>query len=178
MHKKSKPRNSFSASHRQAAVQQFPGKQGSITHDGYLGRQMPSPWTSLPSFFPWLYMLSVTPYGMEYPFGQLGSGVPAVSPTSSLCTPSLLPVGRGEEQWSPWLNAQQWLKHPSIINTVFSTKPKHSRIRATAKKINSTAAKTSTGGEREIRRKLHSVVIPSNPDKGETEVSRHETSFN
>ncbi|KAK4816685.1 hypothetical protein QYF61_019921 [Mycteria americana] len=39
-----------------------------------------------------LYMLSLTPYGMEYPFGQLGSAVPAVSPPNSLCTPSLLAV--------------------------------------------------------------------------------------
>jgi len=39
---------------------------------------------------PLLYMLSMTPYGMEYPFGQLGSAVLAVSPPSFLCTSSLL----------------------------------------------------------------------------------------
>ncbi|KAK4821599.1 LOW QUALITY PROTEIN: hypothetical protein QYF61_025176 [Mycteria americana] len=39
-----------------------------------------------------LYMLSMTSYGMEYPFGQLGSAVPAVSPPSFLCSPSLLAV--------------------------------------------------------------------------------------
>ncbi|KAK4832066.1 hypothetical protein QYF61_020622 [Mycteria americana] len=33
-----------------------------------------------------LYILSMTPYGMEYPFGQLGSAVPAVSPPNFLCT--------------------------------------------------------------------------------------------
>ncbi|KAK4823300.1 hypothetical protein QYF61_000513 [Mycteria americana] len=37
-----------------------------------------------------LYMLSMMSYGVEYPFGQLGSAVPAVSPPNSLCTPSLL----------------------------------------------------------------------------------------
>ncbi|KAK4829699.1 hypothetical protein QYF61_006074 [Mycteria americana] len=37
-----------------------------------------------------LYTLSMTSYGVEYPFGQLGSAVPAVSPPSFLCTPSLL----------------------------------------------------------------------------------------
>jgi len=42
-------------------------------------------------------------YGMEYPFGQLGSAVPAVSPPDFLCTPSLLVVGWGEEQKGPWL---------------------------------------------------------------------------
>ncbi|KAK4824175.1 LOW QUALITY PROTEIN: hypothetical protein QYF61_011472, partial [Mycteria americana] len=40
-----------------------------------------------------LYMLSMTPYGVEQPFGQLGSAVPAVSPPSFLCTPSLLAGG-------------------------------------------------------------------------------------
>jgi len=44
-------------------------------------------------FFPPLYMLSIMPYGMEYPFGQLGSAVPAVSPSRFLCTPSLLAGG-------------------------------------------------------------------------------------
>ncbi|KAK4819036.1 hypothetical protein QYF61_024401 [Mycteria americana] len=36
-----------------------------------------------------LYMLSMTPYGVGYPFGQLGSAVPAVSPPNFSCTPSL-----------------------------------------------------------------------------------------
>ncbi|KAK4822228.1 hypothetical protein QYF61_011869, partial [Mycteria americana] len=39
-----------------------------------------------------VYILSMMPYGMEYPFGQLGSAVLAVSPPSFLCTPSLLAV--------------------------------------------------------------------------------------
>lgn len=30
--------------------------------------------------FPQLYLLSMTPYGMEFPFGQLGSAVLSVSP--------------------------------------------------------------------------------------------------
>lgn len=47
-----------------------------------LGRQMSSFWTSSPShccFSPLVYTLSMMPYGQEYPLGQLGSGVPAVS---------------------------------------------------------------------------------------------------
>ncbi|GAB0184698.1 zinc finger protein 804B [Grus japonensis] len=40
-----------------------------------------------------LYMLGMTSYGMEYPCGQLGSAVPAVSPPNSLCTPSPLAGG-------------------------------------------------------------------------------------
>ncbi|KAK4826025.1 hypothetical protein QYF61_003846 [Mycteria americana] len=39
-----------------------------------------------------LYMLNMMPYGVGYPLGQLGSAVPAVSPPSFLCTPSLLAV--------------------------------------------------------------------------------------
>jgi len=33
------------------------------------------------------------PYGMDYPFGQLGSAVPDVSPPSLLFTPSLFAGG-------------------------------------------------------------------------------------
>ena len=49
----------------------------------------PQPACLLPAFL----LLSVTSYDMEYPFGQLGSAVPAVPPPSFLCTPSLLTDG-------------------------------------------------------------------------------------
>ena len=39
-------------------------------------------------------ILSMTSYGMEYPFGQLGSAVLAVLPPSFLCTSSLAERGR------------------------------------------------------------------------------------
>ena len=42
---------------------------------------------------PPVLLLSVTSYGPEYPLGQLGSAVPALSPPNSLCTPSLLAGG-------------------------------------------------------------------------------------
>ena len=52
----------------------------------------------LPSSPPrFIYLLSMTWYGMEYAFGQPGSAVPAVSPPSSLCTPSPLAGGVGRE---------------------------------------------------------------------------------
>ena len=35
-------------------------------------------------------LLSMMPYGTEYPFGQLASAVPAVSPPNFLSTPCLL----------------------------------------------------------------------------------------
>ena len=75
---------------------------------------------------------------------------------SQLCplpTPCALPacslVGWGERQKRPWLcvsPAQQYRKHPCVINTVFSTNPKHSPTPATVKKTNSIPAKTSAGG--------------------------------
>ena len=40
--KQSKLRNLFTPSHQQAGVQPLPGKQGSITCNSFLGRQMPS----------------------------------------------------------------------------------------------------------------------------------------
>lgn len=47
-----------------------------------------------------LSMQCMMPYGLEYPFGHLGSAVLAVSTPSSLCTSRPLLVGWGEEQKS------------------------------------------------------------------------------
>ena len=43
-----------------------------------------------PGQLPSVYILGMTSHGMEYPFGQFGSAVPAVSPPNSLCPSSLL----------------------------------------------------------------------------------------
>ena len=57
---------------------------------GYLGRPMPSLQMSLSKGSPGqtsplsVLLLSMTPYGMGYPFGQLGPAVLAVSPPNSL----------------------------------------------------------------------------------------------
>jgi len=48
-HNQGKRRNSFTASHRQADVQSFPGKQDFIVSDGYLGKEIASFQTSHPS---------------------------------------------------------------------------------------------------------------------------------
>jgi len=48
---------------------------------------------TLPSSFSQIYMLSMTSYDMEYPFGHWGSAVPAVSLPNVLSTYSLLPGG-------------------------------------------------------------------------------------
>ena len=55
----------------------------------------PSPGSSPlpPRQLPPVYTLSMTSYGMEYPFGQLDSAVLAASLPSFLCTPCLLAGG-------------------------------------------------------------------------------------
>ena len=45
---------------------------------------------SLPAPLFLIYILGMTSHGMEYPFGQLGSAVLAVSPHNFLCPSSLL----------------------------------------------------------------------------------------
>jgi len=84
---------------------------------------------------------------MEYPFDQLGSAVPAVSPPNFLCTPSLLTGRVVQEAKRPWCRAstvQRWVKHHCVVNTVFTTNPKHSTLQMTMKKIHSVQAQTST----------------------------------
>jgi len=73
------------------------------------------------------------PYGMEYPFGQLGSAVPAVSPPNFLCTPSLL-IGGVVREAEKALTAEQQLKQ-GILNIFLILNQKHSTIPHTRKKI-------------------------------------------
>ena len=47
-----------------------------------------------------VYILGMTSYGMEYPFGQFGSAVLAVSPPNFLCPSSLLTGWAGEAEKS------------------------------------------------------------------------------
>ena len=83
---------------------------------------------SLPFFCPpTLYTEQKVIYGMEYPFGPLGSAVPAMSPHNFLCTPSLTAGGVGWEAGKALTlctNCSAEKKHPCAINTVFSTNPK------------------------------------------------------
>lgn len=51
---------------------------------------------------PPVLLLSPMSYGVGYPFGELESDVPTVSPSSTLCTPQCSLVGQPEEQRSPW----------------------------------------------------------------------------
>ena len=54
--------------------------------DAQLVPEQPLP----PGQLPPVYILGMTSHGMEYPFGQFGSAVLAVSPPSFLCPSSLL----------------------------------------------------------------------------------------
>lgn len=89
----------------------------------------------------------MTPHGMGHPSGQPGPAVPAVSPPSSCCSPSLLLAGQHQELTGPWLwmsTALQQLNHWCVITNIFITNPKHSIIQASTKKINFILAKIMT----------------------------------
>ena len=47
------------------------------------------------------FIAEQTSYGMEYPFGQFGSAVPAMSPPKILPTPSLLGEAEGMLERQP-----------------------------------------------------------------------------
>lgn len=126
----SKTRNSFLTSHWQAGVQLSPGKQDPVMSNSDLGKASTVTPNVLPSsYFPQLYKLSTRPYGMEYPWGQLGSAVLAVPSPS----PSLLELC--VEQERPWLWAKG--KTPLGYRHVPSSNRNLSPGPATVKKINS-----------------------------------------
>ena len=65
----------------------------------------------------------------------------------SCAPPAYSLVSWYEKQKRPWLcgsTAQQYRKHPCVINIVFSTNPEHSLLLAAMNKTNSILAKTST----------------------------------
>jgi len=72
-----------------------------IAHNQMTDAQpVPKQWPTRPTFLQ-LCMLSMTSYGTEYPFGQLGSAVPAVSPPMPCAPPARLLVEWGEKQKRP-----------------------------------------------------------------------------
>jgi len=74
------------------------------------------PWPTPPA-----YMLSMMPYGMAYPFGQLGSAALAVSP------PSFLYTGQPSRRSWEVLDDLATTKNISMFSTLFS-----SQIQSTA----------------------------------------------
>ena len=65
-----------------------------IAHHVLTNAQLvPEQQSTPPGQLPPLYILGMTSYGMECPFGQFGSAVLAVSPPNFLCIPSLLAGG-------------------------------------------------------------------------------------
>lgn len=72
------------------ARQMFSHSQESLAtaQINYMGRQIPKLQTfPLFSFFPQILLLSLMSYGVEYPFGQLGSAGWALSPSQCLAHP-------------------------------------------------------------------------------------------
>ena len=115
----------------------------------YLGTQTLQFQKSPPSFFfPSLYMLSMTSYGVGYPSGQLGSAVLAGSSPTFLCTPRLLTGGvvwEAEKALTLCKNCSAVTKTSLHYQHCFQHKCKaESPTRAFMKKINSIPAKTST----------------------------------
>lgn len=92
---KAKEESHSTPSHRQVGVQPSPRNLGFITPNGDLGTQHHSKCPHTFLLLPPLYILSIVPYGLEYPFDQWGTAVPAVSSPSASCTPSLLSGGMG-----------------------------------------------------------------------------------
>ena len=61
-----------------------------IAHHSLTDAQLVPEQRSLhPGQLPPVYILGMTPYGLEYPFGQFGSAALAVSPPNFLCPSSL-----------------------------------------------------------------------------------------
>lgn len=84
--KKRKMRNSFTTCDGQAGIQPFPGKLGSITWSGDLGRQTPSLCMFPHSFlFPQLYMAD---HGAKW----YGKSIWSVEFSCSICVPSKILV--------------------------------------------------------------------------------------
>ena len=136
----------FPLADRCSAISSKAGLHHALTvpwEDKHHNSKCPSLPSSSPHFICWAWHCMVWSVPLVSG-GQLFQ----LHPLPTSCTPptSLL-VGWGEKQKSPWLSvstAQQWLNHPCDINTVFNTNVKHSPILATAKKMNSIAAKCST----------------------------------
>ena len=96
---------------------------------------------SFPQFICWAWCH----IAWKIPLVSWVSAVPAVSHPNFLCTPSLLAGGvvwEAEKALTLCKQCSGKTKHPCIINTVFSTSPKHSLILAAVKKVISIPAKT------------------------------------
>lgn len=124
--------------------------QGSITHDGDTVRPVSGALAlsiSLSFFFPQILFLSMTPYGIEYSLGQLGSAVPSLSPFNFLCTCNLFSsssVWESEEALTLCNYCLAVTKTSLCYRHCFQHKFNTNSIPATMGKINSIATKTST----------------------------------
>lgn len=105
----------------------------------------PGPQQPLPCPAPPVLLSKMTPHGMGYSFGQLGSPVPVLSPPSSRCTPAPLLAGQHGKLNNPWLcvsDALQQLKHRCAISIILILHVKHNAMPGTRKKMTSIPSKT------------------------------------
>ena len=71
-----------------------------IAHHSPINAQLVPKQQSLPGQLPPVYILGMMSHGTEYPFGQFGSAILAVSPPNFLCSSSLLAVWASEAEKS------------------------------------------------------------------------------
>lgn len=96
----------------------------------------PKSWPISTSFF---FLFRTMTYDVEYPFGQWGSTVLAVSPPIFLCPPPSLLAGQCEKLKNPCLRvstAQCQREQQCVINIILFLYPKHSTVPDTRRKIN------------------------------------------
>lgn len=118
------------ASHGQAGVQS--GKPSFILRRGDFGRQTPSLLKHSPSFFfPQIYMLSMMPYSVGNPFGQLGSAS-LLCPLSAPSVPPACSLVGWDKELGKGCSA---ITKPCVINIVSSTKLNHSPMLPTINKF-------------------------------------------
>lgn len=99
---------------------------------------------NVPAFskLPQVYMLYRMLYGVECPFGQLGSAVLTETPPTCLCIPGILSGGLGwEKRPCLYKHCSAVTKRACAINTVSRTPPRHSPIPFTVKKITAVKAR-------------------------------------
>lgn len=138
MHRsKTKEKVLFSTSHQQEMDIHFLGSRASVfivivLEDNHINNEYSHLLHSLRFFF----LLAMTSYGMDYPFGQFGSALLAVSPSSPHQAYS--PVGMGWGWREPGCcgsNAEQELKHLCVLNTSLDTATKQSTTWAAEGKV-------------------------------------------
>lgn len=104
-------------------------------------------WSAPSSQLPPVYMLDVTFWGTEYPFGHLGSAVPAVLPWLHVPPPHWQSPRQWEVLDLGWalLGSNQNQEH--VRNIIPALNPEYSTVPATKDSVNFIPAIARTGGD-------------------------------